>query len=254
MLNERAMYLINAEVDGELTAEEQEELAALLESSGEARAMKTELQKLANLLDAVPEKAPAPGLANHILDRLAPEPEKQSPLASLFVPFRPVPVGLAFAAGLLLTLSAYHNSGSTTAIVDMKDMTGTMLARPGEHGVLVDSFEVEETDLTGEVSLRDGEGLLVLEFTLESGGPAEIEITLDETGAGFGGVAVVSPVLGDMTGSYAVSGRTLRVVNQGRQTYSVFLPDTATNGAGSRAIRIELSTNGELRYSGELRG
>ena len=136
MLNERALYLINAGVDGELTAEEQEELAALLASSGEARAMKSELEKLANLLDAVPEAEPPPGLAGGLLDRLAPETEKQSLLASLFAPFRPVPVGLAFAAGLLLTMSAYHSGDSTTATVDVEDMTGTMLARPQATGIV----------------------------------------------------------------------------------------------------------------------
>ena len=43
MISERILELINADVDGELRPEDQSELDAALESSAEARAMKSEL-------------------------------------------------------------------------------------------------------------------------------------------------------------------------------------------------------------------
>ena len=78
MLSERALYLLNAGIDGELDATEQEELDAVLEASAEARAMHAELLKLANLLESVPAKDPPPELSAQILDRVAtPRPQKR---------------------------------------------------------------------------------------------------------------------------------------------------------------------------------
>jgi len=254
MLSERVLHLINAEIDGELDAGEQEELDAALESSGEARAMKAELQKLANLLAATPAENPPPDLTDHILNCLPPQKKRFSPFADLFTPFRPVPVGLAFAAGLLLTISTYQTGSTTVSMTETENMTGTMLARPEERGVLLDSIEVTDTEITGVVSLRDREGVLVLEFDLESRAPAEIEVKLDEAGLGFSGIALASPGHGDMNGSYEVSEGTLRIVNQGRQAFSVFLPAKARRGASGREIRIELSTEGAQLHSVTLRG
>ena len=58
MLDTRALELINAEIDGELAADEHAELRALLASSAEARAMQADLQRLSNLIDSVPEQVP----------------------------------------------------------------------------------------------------------------------------------------------------------------------------------------------------
>ena len=51
MLNERALYLINAEIDGALGPGEQAELESVLSASEEARIMRAELRKLASLLE-----------------------------------------------------------------------------------------------------------------------------------------------------------------------------------------------------------
>ena len=55
MLEQRVIELINADIDGELGQAEKEELEAILESSAEARVMKVELLKLANLLESTPD-------------------------------------------------------------------------------------------------------------------------------------------------------------------------------------------------------
>ena len=54
MLKERTLHLINADIDGELTADERADLDVILESSSEARAMRAELLRLSNLLDGQP--------------------------------------------------------------------------------------------------------------------------------------------------------------------------------------------------------
>ena len=49
MLEERTINLINADIDGELDADERDDLEAILESSADARAMRAELLKLSNI-------------------------------------------------------------------------------------------------------------------------------------------------------------------------------------------------------------
>ena len=88
MLEERTLHLINADIDGELTADEREDLDVILESSSEARAMRAELLRLSNLLDSQPEQLPPPDLAKQILNKLAPPPRSSNfSLSGLFAFF-----------------------------------------------------------------------------------------------------------------------------------------------------------------------
>ena len=254
MLSEREIYLINADIDGELGAGEKDELDAILESSLEARAMRSELQRLANLLDAVPAAQPPPKLAGRILDTLAPEPKRARFLMDLLTPFRPVPVGLAFAAGLLLSISMYHGEDSAVRITDTENLTGTMLARPGEPGTPLDSFVLREPGLSGVVALRSGQDEWVLEIDLESTGPTEITIALESAGLGFGGISVAKPKSAEMAGFYEFANGTLRVVSESMQTLSVRMPVVSAKSAGDREIRIDLSAGETRQYSGFLRG
>ena len=77
MLSERALYLINAEIDGALESGEQAELEAILESSEEARVMRAELGKLVSLLDETPQQEPPADLARRIVEQL-PAPSRRS--------------------------------------------------------------------------------------------------------------------------------------------------------------------------------
>ena len=121
MLEERIIQMINADLDGELGQAEKEELDAILESSAEARSMRVEMLKLTNLLDSVPEVAPPPGLSEQILNKLTPPPRKPTfSLAGLFPSFQPVTAGLAFAAGLLLTVGFYELAPRHGSPVDPK--------------------------------------------------------------------------------------------------------------------------------------
>ena len=73
MISERTLELINAGIDGELSAEDQQELDAVLESSAEARSMKAELLKLANLMGSLPAQQPPSGLHDQILQNYCPK-------------------------------------------------------------------------------------------------------------------------------------------------------------------------------------
>jgi anti-sigma factor RsiW len=255
MLEQRTLELINAEIDGELLPGERAELEAILASSADARAMKAELQKLANLMDRMPEQAPPEDLAERILGQVRlPAARPGFSLAALFSSLQPAPVGMAFAAGLLVTVGAYEFSPGHRSDVDPASVVGTMLLDPEvQNASQADSLVISGPGVSGTVSLSSAGKLQVLSFDLESTDDAEIAISLSEAGLSFGGIARVAASEATADGSYEVSGGTLRVVNQGRQAFSVFLLEAGVDGDG-KEISIGISTGGAPVFSGVLRG
>jgi len=255
MLEQRILELINAEIDGELRPDEQSELDGVLESSAEARAMRAELRKLANVMDGMPERAPPADLTDRILEQVRlPSRRPSFSLAGVLSSLQPAPIGAAFAAGLLVAVGFYEMSPGHRSAVDPASIVGTMVANPqGQVGEYSDRLAITAPGVAGTVSLGATGNLQVLSFELDSADPAEIEIALSEAGLSFGGIARLSADSDAADESYEVSGGTLRVVNQGHQAFSVFLLDAAAGG-GSREISIGISTNGTPVFSGVLRG
>jgi hypothetical protein len=225
MLEERTLNLINADLDGELSPAEKEELNTILEASPDARAMKAELQKLNNLLEAVPDLPPPPGLAEQILNRLAPAGSRATfSLSRLFGSFQPASAGLAFAAGLLMAVGFYELSPQAVGPVDTAGMVGTMVANDaGERMLLENDVAFKGDGYSGKLSLRDVDGIYVLDLDLESLERTEIAVGLEGTGLAFSGFARSDAQSVAALDTVAISGGTLRVVNQGRQHFTVFL-------------------------------
>ena len=256
MVDERTLDLINADIDGELKPEESQELDAILEASADARAMRSELLRLSNLLDNQPAVNPPADLAQHILQQIKlPETAGSFSLSGLFSSFQPATAGLAFAAGLLATVSFYELTPDNSPGFDTAGMVGTMVANPENRGAdVADSLSFSEPGVAGTVSLQSGKDVFALEFNLESTETVEIEVAFAEAGLGFGGIAhaVIDNEAADE--SYEISGGTLRVVNQGRQSFTVFLLNASRNDGGSREINIEVSSAGARVTAGVLRG
>jgi hypothetical protein len=251
MLNERALELINAEIDGELAAGEQEELDTLLGASDEARALRGEMQRMAELLETEPSIPPPAGLSKEILARVAPQTYPAFSLAGLFTPFRPATGALTFACGMLLTVLIYQLGGYTASPMDTDRLVGTMIQNPAGQGALLDSREI---GAVGAVSLRQAaDDMLVLEFNLETGAGVEIEVQFADAGLGFGGIAATANRAAAEE-RYEVTEGTLRVVSQGRQAFSVFLPAVDGRESAGREIRIDMSAGGEQLFSGILNG
>jgi hypothetical protein len=248
MLEERTIHLINADIDGELDPGERGELEAILEASPEARAMRAELLRLSNLLDSVPEQSPPPGLSQQVLNQITPPPGGAAgfSLSGFFASFQPATAGLAFAAGLLLTVGFYELSPNRQSSGDTASMVGTMVAsQPDNPQFLKNDMLIEGDGFSGIVSLREDEGIYVLNFDLESQDQTEIEVGLDRTGLSFGGFAEIQGDADRISNSVAMSGGTLHVVNQGRQQFAVFLRE---NGP-EQAVDAELITIGFSRDS-----
>jgi hypothetical protein len=225
MLEEHTLNLINADVDGELTSAERQELDSILETSAEARTLRAEMLRLSELLNSVPEQSPPQGLSSRILGQLAPARSVSTfSLSGLFASFQPVTTGLAFAAGLLLTVGFYEMSPQGQFSNNTAGMVGTMVVgQSGGLNLLENGLHFSGEDFSGNVSLTENNGLFILNFDLESTDRQEIKVGLDQTGLSFGGFAETPGPSDKVVDTVIISGGTLRVVSQGRQQFTVFL-------------------------------
>jgi len=245
MLEERTLNLINADVDGELAAEEKQELDAILEISAEARAMRAELLKLSNLLESMPEQSPPDGFSSRILHQLAPPPKVPGfSWSALFASFQPTTTGLAFAAGLLLAVGYYEMAPPRGPSIDTAGMVGTMVVgKNGGMNLLENNLKFSGEEFSGTVSLNQNNGLYVLNFDLDSTDRQEIKVGLDRTGLSFGGFAESPGKPDSVVDTVIISGGTLRVVSQGRQQFAVFLRGISPEQpVSAELITIDLSS------------
>jgi len=254
MLEEHALELINAEIDGELGPEERAELDDLLEASEAARALRAELRKLANLLDGLPEKAPPADLADSILrDIHVPKRQPAFSVSRLFASVQPAAAGFAFAAGLLLAVGFYELSPSDRFSVDASNMVGTMVMNPqSDVARQTDTMMVQGPGISGKVSISVSGEFKILSFDLASARQTEIQIALTDTGLGFGGIAH-GPV-GNTIGVdyYEVSGGSLRVVNEESHPFTVYLRRIDNAGSRPEGIGIRVIQSGESVFAGSI--
>jgi hypothetical protein len=270
MLEARVLHLINGDIDGELGPREAAELSSILEASAEARAMHAELRQLVERMEALPEREPPAGLAGRILaqtmlparlsaTRSAARPvtglarAAGSYLAALLASLRPAQAGFAFAAGLLLTVGFYEATQRNGEPLDLSRMVGAMVADPaGASAQQQGTLSLSAPGLSGTVRRGAIGEFTVLSFDLESAEQTEIVVGFAEAGLAFGGIAYTSATGSTNNESYEVSGGTLRVVNQGRQMFSVFLPqvadasneEVAGHAIGSPQISIGVTNDG----------
>ncbi len=241
MSSPRDNELIQAGLDGELTADEHSALAKLLDESAEARTLDQELRALSELLAAEPPTELPPGLHEAVLRSAAQTmtaPPSQAPTRS------PSPAGPqgwrgalmalryvgAFAAGLLVTAFLYE-LGTPPPTEDFTGLAGSMIQGDALTTSPVDGFELSSGAVTGRVDLLQGHTVRVVNFELDSAGPVEVTLSYDE-GLGFGGFAQIENELSEVQ----VANGQIRLVNQGRHRFAVFFSDS-----GEEAARISLS-------------
>jgi hypothetical protein len=254
MLDQRIIELINAGIDGELGPEEQRELEAVLDSSPEAVTFQLELLQLNNAFSNLPELDPPPALARTILDQVQlPDRQKLFKLPGFFAGLTPVAGGLAFAAGLLLAIGFYETGSRKLTQQDTVNMVGTMVASdqvtaPGQG----DRLMLDLDGMSGTVSLNVSENGRAIEFDLDSSQLIEIELDLEKAGLVVIGFAQDDRGDGSFIDTLELMGGTMRVVNQGKHHFVVFLrqsPDSENHG---KDIRIGISHDGQRVYEDTL--
>lgn len=226
--------LINAEIDGEISPAQKQELEVALAADPEAKAMHAELSAMGAALDELPDLDPPPHLKHAIMASIpAPQPERQKEnnwFQSLFAAPALRYAGM-FAAGALLTLALFDSSQlSDRAFTDVTGLVGTMSSEvPDGPGAQV--TRIDRPEVAGRVSLRNSGPLLIVDFDLVSAGPVDIVASYTDQSVWFNGFAQLESPGATIS---AESGRVTMQID-GKRRYALFL-----HNAGDRDIVINL--------------
>lgn len=186
----RQTELINAALDGELDSASRSELDALLGASDSARAEFEQMQGLLAYLDKCPDAEPPPELRKQILEAIKlPTPQRKwFGLFDTWTNFgrvmpRAAQLGVAAAAGALITAGAYNLSGSFPDGMSERTLVGTMAktdqkvsSRTG-RSVTIDSGVV-----SGTARLEVVGGTWAVGFDLQADDPIVIAVRSDGPG------------------------------------------------------------------------
>ena len=245
-IEQKYQDLINADIDGEISAEEKTELQAFLAGSAEGRALHDELASLCASLDSVEEETP-PVHLRHVIMNSIPQPPapKSSPgfLQALFAApaFR---YSLSFAGGVFLALSIVNSSQvSNQAFDNVTGLVGTV-ADPVD-AKLASSVAVDEPDVAGVVSLRSTGSLLILDFDLAAKKHIEVEADYSDPGIWFNGFAQLPS---EGTTVSAETGR-VRLGMAGKRRYAVYLHN---QGGRDATVKLRFLAYGQVVHETSL--
>lgn len=253
-MDPRYIELLNAEIDGEISADDRALLEAFLEDNADARRYRDEILETAQLLDSADMLEPAPGLVQAVMAdiRIAAVEEKVPGrsigeiLGDLFG-IAPVRYALSFAAGVVLTFSIVSSDQATrSAFDDVTSLVGTM-SDPAADGVLArqDVMQLTLNELAGSVSLNSSGSLMILDFDLASLQPVEIVAKFDNRDIWFNGFAQL-----ESSGTSVAAGTgEVTVRMDGQRRYAVYLYNSSGMAAN---VDLSFYSAGALLHQGEL--
>ena len=252
MTEEQKLELISAAIDGELDADDRVELGLLLESSEEARELKSELEKLDSLLKDVPVLEPSESLHAQIMARVNSQ-RMPSALnwARPLIPGAGLRYAIAAAAGALVVAIFISSQSMQPGTIEFKDLVGTMAPdKASGDANIVDSFAVREKGLVTLVQLRLNGADLLLDIDADTTQRLDISVDLGGTGLWPDALAQID----GRSESISIIGQVLRIETLGKQRLTILLgrvDDAAFTGEAK--ITLEFSSEGKLRQRATLR-
>jgi len=246
LVDERTRGLVNASIDGEISAIEQDELDRLLLSSENVRQFDRELRTVTKLLDDLPELEPPPYLQSAIERqvRLPADSAAQKKPFGLFswLNSNGWRTGLALAAGVVLTISVYEMGSKPVSVDDTRNMTGTMLkhGNSSQQGDLLDSFRIDSRHLSGLVELRKENDLFSVDVQLNSAVPVDVVMDFAGSGLHLEGTSNAS----DIENAVSLGDGKIRLASNGTEHFNVKL---------RRASGVQSSDPIELNFYAEDR-
>jgi hypothetical protein len=247
--------LMNAEIDGEISAEDRARLENYLAQDPAARALREELAGLCTALDAVEFIEPPAHLKHAVLDTITRQ-NATAPAStgggwqlalSTFFTGGVARYALAFATGAILTYTFINSDQiSRQAFDDVTGLVGT-ISEPdfsaemsSEH-----SIDLTLTEIAGSVKLHRAGSILILDFDLVSQDPIEIVADFNDLDIWFNGFAQLES---EGTSIAAETGQvTVRMAGQRR--YAVYLYNA---GQGPTTIDLRFYSGGILIHEDEL--
>jgi hypothetical protein len=238
--------LINAAIDGEISAGEKAELEAFLERSTEGRALHDELASLCSTLQGVEQEEPPVHLRHVIMNSVPPSPKPDTSPGFLhtLLGMPAFKYAFTFAAGVVLALTVVDSSKVTNrAFDDVTGLVGT-IAQPVDS-TLASSVSVDELDVAGIVSLRSAGSLMILDFDLVSKDHIEIEAGYSDPSIWFNGFAQLES---EDTTIAAAPGR-VSLGMKGKRRYAVFLHN---QGEHDTTVNLRFLADGEVVHEASL--
>jgi hypothetical protein len=238
-VDQRTQDLVNASIDGEISAIEQDELDRLLLSSESIRQFDKELRAVTNLLNDLPELEPPPYLQGAI-ERQVRLPaggaarKKPSGLFS-WLDSSMWRTGLALAAGAVLTISVYEMGSKPVSIDDARNMSGTIVkhGNASRQGEVIDSLRLDSAQLAGLVELRSENGLFTVDVQLNSGVPVDVVVDF----AGRGLVLEGASNSSDSGDAVSFGDGEIRIASNGTDHFNVkFRRTSETQNSGPIAL------------------
>ncbi len=248
--------LINAEIDGTISAEDQTLLDQYLAENGEARTFRDELKSLCEELQSLPQVDPPAGLLQHAMKkatadnaRTATAPAGRSwqlVLGEIFG-FTPLRYAVSFAAGVIVTFTLVNSDQvSRGAFDEVTGLVGTM-SDQGSAGksLLVDAMALTLNELAGSVTLNRAGSIVILDFDLASRSPVEIVARFDNHDTWFNGFAQL-----ESAGTSVAAGTgSVTIRMEGQRRYAVYLHHT---GRSAATVNLQFFSAGKLLHEGEI--
>ena len=239
--------LINADIDGEISAAEKAELQALLRENAEGRALHDELSSLCGTLDRVEQEDPPPYMRHIIMNSAPPNRtgEESPGFLQILLATPALKYTATFAAGVFVTLSIVDSSQiSNKTFDDVTGLVGTV-ANP-VNSTLASSITLSESDIVGKVSLRSAGSLLILDFDLVSADHIEVEADYTDKTIWFNGFAQLES---EGTTVSAGTGRVRLRMEEGKRRYAVYLQN---EGGRNTTVSLRFMADGEVIHQARL--
>lgn len=247
--------LMNADIDGEISADDRVKLEDYLAGHPEARAYRDELAALCAELDNVEFIEPPAELKRAVLDAVTRQSAARP--GSMTIDWRlglralfgsaAARYAMSFAAGAILAYTVISSDQIYRhAFDDVTDLVGT-ISQPGATAMQSNEYQIRLglSEIAGSVNLDRAGSILILNFDLVSRAPIEIVADIDDPDIWFTGFAQLES---EGTSIAAETGRvTVRMTGQRR--YAVYLYNTSQAAA---TISLRFYSGGTLIHEDEL--
>jgi len=252
-VDQRTQDLVNASIDGEISAIEQDELDRLLLTSESVREFDRALRTVTKLLDDLPEFEP-PAYLHGAIERQVHLPlggaaQKQSSGWLSWLDSSHWRTGLALAAGVVLTVSVYEMGSKPVTVDDTRNMSGTIVkhGNSSRQGDVLDTIRLDGGQLSGLVELRNERDLFTVDVQLNSGAPVDVVMDFASSGLNLVGASNAS----DLENAVSFGDGKIRLASNGREHFSVkFI--RASDARSSDPIELDFYADDQLVKKAEL--
>lgn len=253
-IEQRHIELINAEIDGQISAADRALLERYLDENHEARIYRDELRNACALLDSQQALNAPPGIRDAVLEEIRPRVKPAAGRGSLaerinsWFAIPALKYSMSFAAGVILTVTLITSDrASRQTFDDVTSLVGTISSvEIAGKMTASDNLQLTLNELAGSVGLLTKGPLMVLDFDLASTQPIEIVVRFDNRDIWFNGFAQLES---SGTTVAAETGR-VTVRMDGQRRYAVYLHNS---GRTEAIVKLEFYSSGTLLHEGELR-